>query len=97
MKVAERVSFDDNEEQMVIKTTWDFLPALRVARMARDAGASAPFSDSKHIASFPANLGYEWAAEAGVAFDDSNAMQEVIARNLADPKYAHFRVWQGTF
>jgi hypothetical protein len=95
MKIREQVRFED--DTLILKQTHDAGPALREARLLRDAEKTRFGKGGVHVASIPARMFYEWAKEAGVSPSDHEAMQEIVARKLNDPAYLHFRVWEGRF
>lgn len=66
------------------------------AKMLRDA-PSAPVSDSWHVGSIPLIVLEQWFKEAGVAWDDRPACQEVIRKKLLDGDFNKFRVKEGRF
>lgn len=50
-----------------------------------------------HVARIPAHLLEKWAKEAGLRFDDREAVRDLIKRKLLDGENAHLRVHEGTF
>ena len=98
-KVKEDIYFEhdaDGVDSLVVKNTFSADRALADARLARDAGKQSS-GDNKLIATLPMELITLWLKEAGVSWSDSYACQEVVKRNLLDPKNSKFRVWEGKY
>ena len=98
-KVKEDIFFEHNADgvdSMVIKNTFSADRALADARLCRDAGKEN-FGDSKLVATLPMELITVWLKSAGVSWDDSQAVQEVIKKNLLDSSNSKFRVWDGKY
>lgn len=94
MKISEKVTFE--HDLMVVTEAHDFNPALHRARQLRDAGKQA-IGEKRLIGSVPMKMVELWAKQAGVALNDTDAMQEVMRRNLLSNEHAALRVWEGTY
>jgi len=92
-KIAERVLTD--EGKVIVQEVHDFNPVLHQARQLRDLHGGVQ-GENRLVANVPLKLVYEWAKEAGLAFDDP-ALKDVVLRKVQDPAYSQFRVWGGTF
>lgn len=66
------------------------------AKMLRDAPAM-PMSDSWHVGTIPLIVLEQWFKEAGVAWTDKAACQEVIRTKLLSNEFSKFRVKEGRF
>jgi hypothetical protein len=75
----------------------DVEPALERARMLRDAGAPVLASESWHVGSIPMIVVAQWMQEAGKAWDDHEAMREIIDAKLHSGEFAKFRVREGSY
>ena len=98
-KVKEDIYFEhdaDGVDSLVVKNTFSADRALADARLCRDAGKESS-GDNKLIATLPMELITLWLKEAGVSWSDSHACEEVVKRNLLDPKNSKFRVWEGNY
>ena len=91
-----RETFHEDGEKLVIKQTHDFNPVLNKASQLRSMGKT-DFGDSKLVGLVPMKLWHEWAKKWGVNANDSNAMREVIAREMNNADNAQFRVWEGRY
>ena len=93
-KISENVTEQDGK--LIIKQQHDFNPILNKASQLRSMGKT-DFGDSKLVGLIPMKLWHEWAKKWGVRADDSNAMREVIAREMNNADNAQFRVWEGRY
>ena len=94
-QIGEKVTFQD--DQMIIKRTFDASGMLLDAEYARQTSPNAIGSDYKHIGNINPALVINWLREAGVDWSDSHAVQEVIKRKLMDGEFAKLRNWEGKY
>lgn len=83
-----------DDDRLLIHKTADATDALHRARMLRDSGNTL-MSDSVCVGSVPIELVAKWAIEAGVSWDDTEALEDVVMRKLMDGEFAKFRVYEG--
>lgn len=93
-KIAESVRWDDNERKMIVQETHDFTQVAERAKAMKSAGMIGN-SESRLVGLIPMKMWAEWAKKHGVSLDDRDAMREVVAKELANPDNAQFRVWEG--
>lgn len=89
--------FFTQDGKLVYHKQTDPTAALESARLLRGAPAAAPMADSVHVARLDAHVVEMWVKEAGLKWDDREAVRDLIKRKLMDGDNAAFRVWQGTF
>ncbi len=94
MKLAEEAFLEDG--RLIVKETHDFNPVLDRAAKLRSHGMEN-YGESKLAAVIPMAMWADWARKWGVKPDDTEAMKDVVARELMNPDNAHFRVWGGRF
>lgn len=94
-QIGEKVTFQD--DQMIIKRTFDASGMLLDAEYARQTSPNAVGSDWKALGNIEPALVTNWLREAGVSWSDSHAVQEVIKRKLMDGEFARLRVWEGSW
>lgn len=82
--------------KLVYHKRTDPTPVLESVKALRDA-PSAPLADSVHVARLDAHVVEMWVKEAGLRWDDREAVRDLIKRKLMDSDNAAFRVWQGTY
>lgn len=92
MKIRERVFDDDG--RLVIQQTHDASRTMHKARMLRDSGRTL-MSDSVCLGTVPGALVAVWAKEAGIAWNDTEALEDLVTRKLMDGEFAKFRVYEG--
>jgi hypothetical protein len=94
MKINEKIKFEDNK--MIVQQQHDWNPILRKAKMLKDAGAES-VGESKLVGLVPMKMWAEWAKKWGVNANDTNAMRDVVARELNSSDNSHLRVWEGKY
>lgn len=94
MKIGERFH-DDEGSKFVIEEIHDYNPTLNRARIMRDRGPE--WGESRHVASIPSHLFFEWLKEAGVSPSDTKAAEEVLKRKLMSGEFSAFRNWEGNW
>jgi hypothetical protein len=94
-KISESVTFDD--DAMIIKKTHNADIMLRDAQRGRELSPNAFGSDYKHIGNIDMALANIWLKEAGVSWEDTNAVNDVLKRKLMSNEFQKLRVWEGTF
>ena len=88
--------YDEDNDKIIIEQKHDYTPILNQAAQLRSDGKT-DFGESKLVGVIPMKMWAEWAKKWGVKPSDTNGMKEVVARELADPDNAAFRVWGGKF
>tara|TARA_R110000744_G_scaffold192233_1_gene311359 strand:- start:26 stop:322 length:297 start_codon:yes stop_codon:yes gene_type:complete len=96
-KISEKIHWDDMAGTMIVQETHDFTPIVKKAKALKSVGLNDFGNDNKLVGLIPAKMFEIWAKKWGVKYSDTDAMQEVVAKELMDPDNAHLRVWEGTF
>lgn len=96
MKLSEKIHWDNNDRTMIVQETHDFTPVLERAKALRSAGKT-DFGENKLVGVVPMAMWAEWAKKHGVKPSDTEAMKEVVAREMNDSDNAHLRVWEGRY
>ena len=94
-KLSEKVSFED--DKLIIKKTFDASHMLNDAKHAREVTQNSFASDYKHVGNVDFGLLGVWLKEAGVSWEDTEAMKEVIKRKLMSNEFSALRVWEGSY
>lgn len=94
-KLSEKVSFEDGK--LIIKKTFDASHMLNDAKHAREVTQNRFASDYKHVGNVDLGLVGVWLKEAGVSWEDTEAMKEVIKRKLMSNEFSALRVWEGSY
>lgn len=94
-KLAEKVSFDD--DKLIIKKTFDASHMLNDAKHARETTQNSFASDYKHVGNVDLGLLGVWLKEAGVSWEDTEAMKDVIKRKMMSNEFQALRVWEGSW
>ena len=94
-KIGEKVSFTD--DQIIIKKTYDASHMLDDARHAREHATNSFASDYKLVGHVDMALVNVWLKEAGVAWEDTQAVKDVIKRKMMSNEFSALRVWEGSY
>lgn len=94
-KVSEKISFDD--DKLVIKKTFDASHMLNDAKHAREVTQNSFASDYKHVGNVDIALLGAWLKEAGVSWQDTPAVKDVIKRKMMSNEFSALRVWEGSY
>lgn len=95
-KVGEQILYDNSDDKLIIKKTYDNTAELKRAQMLRDSGIGQT-GEKRLVGSIPLQLITQWCKEAGVSWDDVHGRQEVMRRKILSGEFDKFRVWKGTF
>ena len=94
-KVSEKISFDD--DKLIIKKTFDASHMLNDAKHAREITQNSFASDYKHVGNVDMGLLGVWLKEAGVSWEDTEAVKQVLKRKLMSNEFKALRVWEGSY
>ena len=94
-KISEKFSFED--DKLLIKKTFDASHMLSDAQHARETTQNSFGSDYKHVGNVDLGLLGIWLKEAGVSWEDTEAMKEVIKRKMMSNEFSALRVWEGSY
>lgn len=94
-KLSEKVSFEG--DNLVIKKTFDASHMLNDAKHAREATQNSFASDYKHVGNVDMGLLGVWLKEAGVSWEDTQAVKDVLKRKLMSNEFSALRVWEGSY
>ena len=93
-KIKEQLHLD--EGKLIVQETHDFTPVLNKAAALRSAGAVG-HGESRLVGLVPMKMWHEWAKKWGVKASDTEAMKDVVAREMNNSDNAHLRVWEGRY
>lgn len=94
-KISEKFSFED--DKLLIKKTFDASHMLNDAQHARETTQNSFGSDYKHVGNLDLGLLGAWLKEAGVSWQDTEAMKEIIKRKMMSNEFSALRVWEGSY
>ena len=92
-RIDQKITFEGDD--MVIRNTYDATAALQDAAYARENSANSFGSDYKHVGNIDASMVTNWLKQAGKTWADTDAVEDVIKRNLQNGEFAKLRVWDG--
>ena len=94
-KISESVSFED--DKLIIKKTHDASQMLDDAKFAREMSPNSFGSDYKLVGHVDMALVSVWLKEAGVTWDDTQAVKDVIKKKMMSNEFSALRVWEGKY
>lgn len=94
MLLSEKAEYDDTSHTLRLIQKHDAQPVLDSVKLLRQGDVG---KDSRHVGRVPFHIIEMWLQEAGVSFDDREAVQQVMDRKLMSGEFNAFRVWQGTY
>ena len=97
MKIGQKMMFDDQENKLIIQTRHDHEPVLNLASDLRSANLLGMGNESKLVGVIPTDQFFAWAKKHGVDPTDTQAMQEIVAKEMMSGDNSKLRVWGGTF
>ena len=92
-KLSEKYSFEG--DNLVIKKTFDASHMLNDAKHARETTQNSFGSDYKHVGNVDMGLLSIWLKEAGVSWEDTEAVKDVIRKKMMSNEFQALRVWEG--
>jgi hypothetical protein len=96
MKIGEKIHHEDNGQKLVIEEIHENAPYLKQAEILRSAGAGMT-GENRLVGRIPMHLISQWLREAGLRWDDHDAVQDLIRRKMLSGDFDKFRVWEGTY
>lgn len=96
MKLGEKILFDDAENKLIVKKTYDPTDTIEEVSAMRSAGLGHS-GEHRHIGRVPGWLIAHWLKEAGVKWSDTKARDDVIKKKMMSGEYSAFRNWQGSY
>jgi len=94
-KISEKIYREG--DQIVIKKTFDADQAKRDAAYAREVTENSFGSDYKHVGNVDMGMLEIWLKQAGVKWNDTEAVKEVIKSKLMSNEFSALRVWDGKY
>jgi len=96
MKIAERLEYDPDTDTLTEIQTHDPNPILKSVADLKSAGIIGD-SEKRHVGRVPFFVLEMWVREAGVRFDDQDAVAEVLHKKLMSGDFNALRPWEGTY
>lgn len=96
MKLNESVQYDDLTDTLHVIQKHDAQPVLDSVRLLKQA-ETPKLSENRHVGRVPFHIIEQWVKEAGVSFDNYEAVREVIDRKLQSGEFNKLRIWEGRY
>lgn len=86
-------------DKIIHKRTFDFTGAIERVTEIKSHGVigMGNGADNKLVGSIPMWLLNEWIKEAGLTWDDNEAVQDMMRKKLLSGDFNKLRAWEGTF
>ena len=94
MKISEK--YWEQDGKLIIKETHDLEPTFNQVQQMKSPGWTG-WGENRHIMRLPLPLIEQWIQEAGVRFDDHEAVKEVMKKKILSGEYNDLRPWEGTY
>lgn len=88
--------FKDDGKLVIHKKT-DPTAVIENVKALRQAEENKAFQNNWHLARIDKHVLEKWVKEAGLTFDDREAIRDLLKKKLLDSNNAAFRVREGTF
>lgn len=95
-KLNETMHLDEMTGQLVMKEQHNFHAVAEKAKSLKSAGLDT-LGESKLVGVIPMKMWHEWAKKHGVKVSDTEAMKEVVHKEMMNPDNSQFRVWDGKY
>lgn len=96
-KISEKLIWDETDKKMVVQEQHNFQAVADKAKALKSAGAGDLGNDNRLVGLVPMKMWHEWAKKWGVEPGDTDAMKEVLKKELLNSDNSQFRVWDGTY
>lgn len=94
MKLGERIYVDG--DRLVHRRTFDNDAYIAKAEALRRQHGGVQ-GENRLAGIIPMHLLAEWVKEAGLTFEDSEAVRDLVRRKILSGEFDKLRVWEGTF
>jgi hypothetical protein len=96
MKIGEKVHHEDNGQTLVVEKIYENQPYLDDVKAIKDAGLGQT-GEKRLVGRIPLHILSQWIKEAGLHWDDHDAVRDVIKRKMLSGDFDKLRVWEGTY
>ena len=95
-KLNEEWIYEDVGDRLIVKQTHDPNPILDSVAAMKSDGITGT-SDKRHVGRVPFFLIEQWVNDAGLSFDDTDAVQDLMHKKLLSGEFNALRPWQGSY
>jgi hypothetical protein len=96
MKIGEKIHHEDGGNTLVVEKIYDNEPYLDEVKAIKEAGLGQT-GEKRLVGRIPLHILSQWIKEAGLRWDDHDAVREVIKRKMLSGDFDKLRVWEGTY
>jgi hypothetical protein len=96
MKIGEKIHHEDGGNTLVVEKIYDNEPYLDEVKAIKEAGLGQT-GEKRLVGRIPLHILSQWIKEAGLRWDDHDAVRDVIKRKMLSGDFDKLRVWEGTY
>lgn len=95
MKIADKMFYDQKTDKIIHQKTYDNSDTIARVEDIKRSEINKFGSDYKFVGSVPMNLLNEWIKEAGLTWEDTNEVNEVMKKKLMSGEFDKLMAWKG--
>jgi hypothetical protein len=95
MKIADKMIYDHQTDKIIHQKTYDNSDTIARVEDIKRSEINKFGSDYKFVGSVPMNLLNDWIKEAGLTWEDTNEVSEVIKKKLMSGEFDKLVAWKG--
>jgi hypothetical protein len=95
MKIADEMIYDHSTDKIIHKKTYDNSDTIARVEDIKRSEINKFGSDYKFVGSVPMNLLNDWIKEAGLTWEDTNEVNEVMKKKLMSGEFDKLMAWKG--
>ena len=95
MKIADKMTYDHSTDKIIHQKTYDNSDTIARVEDIKRSEINKFGSDYKFVGSVPMNLLNDWIKEAGLTWEDTNEVNEVMKKKLMSGEFDKLMAWKG--
>lgn len=95
MKIADKMTYDHKTDKIIHQKTYDNSDTIARVDDIKRSEINKFGSDYKFVGSVPMNLLNDWIKEAGLTWEDTNEVNEVMKKKLMSGEFDKLMAWKG--
>lgn len=96
-KIKDELIYDHTDDKIIHKKTYDNSAEIARVEDIKASDANKFGSDFKFVGSIPMNVLSDWIKEAGLTWEDTYEVQEIIKKKLMSGDFDKLRAWKGRY
>lgn len=87
----------EDGDKIIHKKVYDTKGEIEQVKRIAEATDGGIVGENRLVGRIPAWLIGEWIKEAGIKWDDTGEIQEIIKKKMLSGEFDKFRVWKGRY